>query len=183
MTKRQRPPPSTQQQLPFDIAVNILLRCEHFLRSLAFQSCQGEESVKEIQKLFNDFHETLFIIDHALHKYRIEHKLNNSDQAQEDHTTNAYRLLSEINEQLTDYAFLIGHKIHPWDIPYVFEESNSVLTDADTSPDPAPRTYAQQIKFPPATWKNRVLRQTTTPLAGFPLENSAHNDDTRGLTS
>jgi hypothetical protein len=205
MTKRKLPPPNTNvspQQSSFDIAINILLRCEHLLRSLAFQ-CRGdastpaEESLKKMQKLCSDFHETLFIIDHALHKYRVEHKLNDDqahaytqdntrDQAKyeedKDPNANAYRLLSEITEQLTDYAFLIGHRVHPWDVPYAFEESTAaVATTTPHATTPASTKYAQQIKFPPAAWKNRVLRQSTTPLAGFPLENSLRNDNNDSL--
>lgn len=29
-----------------------------------------------------------------------------------------YRLLSQLNEQFADYAFLVGHNIRPGDIPH-----------------------------------------------------------------
>lgn len=151
------------KQSPLDIAINMLLRCEHFLRSLAFQSndSTAEQAVKHVQRLCNDFHETLFIVDLALSKYRCEQRIK--DENAPSSVAGVYRLLSEINEQLTDYAFLVAQRIHPWDVPYRVEGSSSTLTAAK---------YTDLIKFPPATWQNRILRQTTTPLARFPLENS-----------
>lgn len=153
------------QRTLLDIAINLLLRCEHLLRDLAFECTRdipASEKCNQLSKQCADFHETLFVIDHELHRYRTKHTF--SRQTESSSTSDAYRLLSDINEQLTDYAFLVGQKVHPWDIPYKIE-----CDDTTTS---AATATSNQCKFPPATWRNRVLRQKTTPLAGFTLKNS-----------
>jgi hypothetical protein len=90
-------------------------------------------------------------------------------------------VLSEINEQLTDYALLAGNKIHPWDVPYSFVEpastssSTTVPFGSVSSTSTAAAAAGGKLlvpnpaRFPPANWKNRELRGTRMPLAGFRL--------------
>ncbi|EED22331.1 hypothetical protein TSTA_095800 [Talaromyces stipitatus ATCC 10500] len=166
MTRPKHQPLLTSQatQSSLTIATNLLLRCEHFFRSLAFlekSTSDPKSLLQQIQSLCSDFHETLFIIDQTLYKHRMEHgRAKHRKGEEEDDDDEGYRVLSEINEQLTDYAFLVGKKIHPWDVPYVFLESTTT----------AKVLVERPAEFPPATWRNRELRGTTTPLAGFPLE-------------
>lgn len=188
MTRPKPPPPSTpdlKTQSSLSIATNLLLRCEHFFRSLAFlEHASAEEPatiLKQIHSLCRDFHETLFIIDETLYRHRMEFsrakkRSHETDEAVEE--DEGYLVLSEINEQLTDYAFLAGNRIHPWDVPYSFVEPGSAPTSTTASfgsISSATTTAAAEgkvlvpnpVQFPPAGWKNRKLRKTRLPLAGF----------------
>lgn len=185
------PDPKTQSSL--SIATNLLLRCEHFFRSLAFLEHASAEDpaqiLRQIHSLCRDFHETLFIIDQTLYRHRMEHSkpkrrggrhAHIADGEGEENDDEGYRVLSEINEQLTDYAFLAGNKIHPWDVPYSFVEPASASsttpyvksltsTSAHTTAAQGKGWNPNTVHFPPAEWKNRELRKTGTPLAGFRL--------------
>uniref|UniRef100_A0A093V999 Uncharacterized protein n=1 Tax=Talaromyces marneffei PM1 TaxID=1077442 RepID=A0A093V999_TALMA len=177
------PTPDLKTHSSLSIATNLLLRCEHFFRSLAFlEHTSAEDPTKilqQIRSLCRDFHETLFIIDQTLYRHRLAHtkakRLGHTEgEKEEGEDDEGYRVLSEVNEQLTDYAFLVGNGIHPWDAPYSFLEqksassSSSSTTVSSTTATTKP-LVPNQVKFPPAQWKNRESRKTTTPLAGFPL--------------
>lgn len=91
-------------------------------------------------------------------------------------------MLSEITEQLTDYAFLAGNRIHPWDVPCSFAEpesgsSSTTVSFGSVSSASTAKAAAKggkvlvpnPVEFPPSKWKNRELRKTRLPLAGFRL--------------
>ncbi|KAF3395296.1 hypothetical protein DPV78_009094 [Talaromyces pinophilus] len=191
--------PDLKTHSSLSIATNLLLRCEHFFRSLAFLEHASAEdparTLRQIYSLCRDFHETLFIIDQTLYRHRLQfsntkkrghhhhhHHHHEDEQGEED--DEGYRVLSEITEQLTDYAFLAGNRIHPWDVPYSFAEpeSGSSSTTASfgsvSSASTAKAAAAAEggkvlvpnpVEFPPSKWKNRELRKTRLPLAGFRL--------------
>jgi hypothetical protein len=202
------PTPDLQTQSSLSIATNLLLRCEHFFRSLAFLEQANAEDPRriltQIHSLCRDFHETLFIIDQTLYRHRMQHSKPQrkrrghhegaAEEQEEEKDDEGYRVLSEINEQITDYAFLAGHRIHPWDVPYSFistsphapapssSKTTSFGSYSATSLKMTTTTAAKlvidnPVKFPPATWKNRELRRTTTPLAGFRLEDRSIGED------
>jgi hypothetical protein len=108
---------------------------------------------------------------------RAKKRSHEADEVGED--DEGYRVLSEINEQLTDYAFLVGSGIHPWDVPYSFVEPGSTSSSTTVSFGTTSTTtmtaaegkvlVSNPVEFPPARWKNRELRKTRLPLAGFRL--------------
>lgn len=85
-------------------------------------------------------------------------------------------MLSEINEQLTDYAFLVGERIHPLDAAYECIEPGTTPISSSSSSTKALFGLAAyesmsmapgKTPFLPAKWKNRELRGMKMPLAGF----------------
>ncbi|RAO67767.1 uncharacterized protein BHQ10_003779 [Talaromyces amestolkiae] len=158
------------------IATNLLLRCEHFFRSLAFLEHSSVEdpaqTLRQIHSLCRDFHETLYIIDQTLYRHRMQYRTSRrgrhagADEGGEEDDDEGYRVLSEINEQLTDYAFLVGERIHPLDAAEDCIEPGTTSFSSSSSSTTAPR----KTPFLPAKWKNRELRGMKMPLAGFRVE-------------
>ncbi|KAH8699161.1 hypothetical protein BGW36DRAFT_426833 [Talaromyces proteolyticus] len=140
MTKRKTSSLASHER-SFDIAINMLLRCERFIRDLAF--FRGEKT----SILARELYENMFHIDGQILKYKVDGELNDYE----------YRLLSQVNEELTDYAFLASANMHPYDVERLVESEKGGVK------------FSRSVEFPPANWVNRVARKTQNPLAVYPL--------------